>query len=180
MSGFPKQVCDVCGASKVKQASWFVATPDDTGESLQISPWNEAFGSRQENWTLCGPSHVQEFVRAWLAASNSMAAVMNGSTHGDFALTSKQETQMESQLLESQTFDSHPDGQINESMLPNVKINGSSLSSEFVQDRESAMLMLDAFEAVIESYICQSEFGSPGLSAPTFDSNYDQRPPFDA
>ena len=31
MSGFPKQVCDVCGASKVKHASWFVATPDARG-----------------------------------------------------------------------------------------------------------------------------------------------------
>ncbi len=135
MTQFPIHVCEICGARKRKQGGWYLVAQDRWGDSLRILFWDETVTSRPDVQAFCCPAHVQQFVARWLAAAPGIEplAALPGQKPA-LELTSQQEQRLQ------------------EALIGELQVSRAALHRGFATERESTLSILDAIEAVLESY----------------------------
>jgi hypothetical protein len=135
MTQFPNYVCELCGARKRKQGQWFLISQDRCGDSLRILFWNEAVAPHPNVWTFCSSEHVREFVSRWLAQDSGVDTDPGTLCEKPlFGLTVQQEEQLR------------------DSLVNKLQVSRAALNAGFADQRESALMVLDAIQAVLESY----------------------------
>jgi hypothetical protein len=152
MTQFPTYVCEICGAPKRKQGNWYLVAQDRWGDSLRILFWNDAVASQPLAWAFCCPAHVQHFVRRWLAADSAadFGEFPLPAERPVFGLTAQQEEKLR------------------DALIGELQVSRSALSSSFALEGESALSILDAIEAVLQS--CAPDTESESDEAPVFDA----------
>jgi hypothetical protein len=136
----PIHFCEICGARRDKQATWFLASQECVGSSLSILFWNDAVASRDDVWAFCSAEHVQQFIRDWVASDIAPGFVFPGPVA---ALA-------------------RPQGPFQNALRAQIHIHPAALNCGFARDRESALSMLDALEAVLETYDPEAELYPEG------------------